>query len=312
MSEEITSDLDRKVANLVRLAQQLAEAKRWRDQRILAAENEALRSEQYRLRSMVETARPYLSEGLRDRWWNEASLEDAVHMLGVSERFKDVDPMAGQVRLRARREIAARWDVDVEEPDWRVALTASDAELAQAEPVVEGETPTEPTQLRGDVLELGGAEDPGEVISSIEANTSLPARVRDGLLARLQNADVASWQDDEARRAEERVGHAQAERDRAVADEEQAGGRVRSGEASAEGELLRAQVVRAAAEDTLAAARGRAGQARTGNREADVGIEAREQSFPVPAERALSGRGARTRVRRPWGQKKSRTVGKTR
>ena len=312
MSEEITSDLDRKVANLVRLAQQLAEAKRWRDQRILAAENEALRSEQYRLRSMVETARPYLSEGLRDRWWNEASLEDAVHMLGVSERFKDVDPMAGQVRLRARREIAARWDVDVEEPDWRVALTASDAELAQAEPVVEGETPTEPTQLRGDVLELGGAEDPGEVISSIEANTSLPARVRDGLLARLQNADVASWQDDEARRAEERVGHAQAERDRAVADEEQAGGRVRSAEASAEGELLRAQVVRAAAEDTLAAARGRAGQARTGNREADVGIEAREQSFPVPAERALSGRGARTRVRRPWGQKKSRTVGKTR
>ena len=312
MSEEITSDLDRKVANLVRLAQQLAEAKRWRDQRILAAENEALRSEQYRLRSMVETARPYLSEGLRDRWWNEASLEDAVHMLGVSERFKDVDPMAGQVRLRARREIAARWDVDVEEPDWRVALTASDAELAQAEPVVEGETPTEPTQLRGDVLELGGAEDPGEVISSIEANTSLPARVRDGLLARLQNADVASWQDDEAQRAEERVGHAQAERDRAVADEEQAGGRVRSGEASAEGELLRAQGVRAAAEDTLAAARGRAGQARTGNREADVGIEAREQSFPVPAERALSGRGARTRVRRPWGQKKSRTVGKTR
>ena len=312
MSEEITSDLDRKVANLVRLAQQLAEAKRWRDQRILAAENEALRSEQYRLRSMVETARPYLSEGLRDRWWNEASLEDAVHMLGVSERFKDVDPMAGQVRLRARREIAARWDVDVEEPDWRVALTASDAELAQAEPVVEGETPTEPTQLRGDVLELGGAEDPGEVISSIEANTSLPARVRDGLLARLQNADVASWQDDEARRDEERVGHAQAERDRAVADEEQAGGRVRSGEASAEGELLRAQAVRAAAEDTLAAARGRAGQARTGNREADVGIEAREQSFPVPAERALSGRGARTRVRRPWGQKKSRTVGKTR
>ena len=312
MSEEITSDVDRKVANLVRLAQQLAEAKRWRDQRILAAENEALRSEQYRLRSMVETARPYLSEGLRDRWWNEASLEDAVHMLGVSERFKDVDPMAGQVRLRARREIAARWDVDVEEPDWRVALTASDAELAQAEPVVEGETPTEPTQLRGDVLELGGAEDPGEVISSIEANTSLPARVRDGLLARLQNADVASWQDDEARRDEERVGHAQAERDRAVADEEQAGGRVRSGEASAEGELLRAQAVRAAAEDTLAAARGRAGQARTGNREADVGIEAREQSFPVPAERALSGRGARTRVRRPWGQKKSRTVGKTR
>lgn len=312
MSEEITSDLDRKVANLVRLAQQLAEAKRWRDQRILAAENEALRSEQYRLRTMIETARPYLSEGLRDRWWNEASLQDAVHMLGVSERFKDVDPMAGQVRLRARREIAARWDVDVEEPDWRVALTASDAELAQAEPVVEGETPTEPTQLRGDVLELGGAEDPGEVISSIEANTSLPARVRDGLLARLQNADVASWQDDEARRDEERVGHAQAERDRAVADEEQAGGRVRSGEASAEGELLRAQAVRAAAEDTLAAARGRAGQARTGNREADVGIEAREQSFPVPAERALSGRGARTRVRRPWGQKKSRTVGKTR
>lgn len=312
MSEEITSDLDRKVANLVRLAQQLAEAKRWRDQRILAAENEALHSEQYRLRSMVETARPYLSEGLRDRWWNEASLEDAVHMFGVSERFKDVDPMAGQVRLRARREIAARWDVDVEEPDWRVALTASDAELAQAEPVVEGETPTEPTQLRGDVLELGGAEDPGEVISSIEANTSLPARVRDGLLARLQNADAASWQDDEARRAEERVGHAQAERDRAVADEEQAGGRVRSGEASAEGELLRAQAVRAAAEDTLAAARGRAGQARTGNREADVGIEAREQSFPVPAERALSGHGARTRVRRPRGQKKSRTVGKTR
>ncbi len=312
MSEEITSDLDRKVANLVRLAQQLAEAKRWRDQRILAAENEALRSEQYRLRSMVETARPYLSEGLRDRWWNEASLQDAVHMLGVSERFKDVDPMAGQVRLRARREIAARWDVDVEEPDWRVALTASDAELAQAEPVVESETPTGPTQLRGDVLELAGAEDPGEVISSIEANTSLPARVRDGLLARLQNADAASWGDDEARRAEERVGHAQAERDRAVADEEQAGGRVRSGEASAEGELLRAQAVRAAAEDTLAAARGRAGQARTGNREADVGIEAREQSFPVPAERALSGRGARTRVRRPRGQKKSRTVGKTR
>lgn len=290
--ENIMDEADRKIANLVRLAQTLADAKRWRDQRTLADEQERLRSAQYRLNAATSTARPYLAEGMRDRWWNEAQLEDAAHMLGVAERFAADDPMAEQVRLRAKREIRTRWGVDVDAPpDWRAVLDADDKDVRRLEPRLPDEPATEPDEARAEVVEHRASIDREATITALEANANLPAHVRDGLLARLRGNGVEEVD------ADRDLNRAQAERDRAVGEENEAEVRALSGDPAAEGELGRARAARAAAEDTLDTARSRAARARTGDREADAGIEAREVSFPVPAGQAVKGKTKKTKTR---------------
>lgn len=273
--ENIMDEADRKIANLVRLAQTLADAKRWRDQRTLADEQERLRSAQYRLNAATSTARPYLAEGMRDRWWNEAQLEDAAHMLGIAERFAAGDPMAAQVRLRAKREIRTRWGVDVDAPpDWRAVLDANDKDVRRLEPRLPDEPATEPDEARAEVVEHRASIDREATITALEANANLPAHVRDGLLARLRGNGV---EEDDADRD---LNRAQTERDRAVGEENEAEVRALSGDPAAEGELARAA------------------RSSTGDREIDAGIEAKEQSFPVPAADAIGARGKKARSRR--------------
>ena len=291
--ENIMDEADRKIANLVRLAQTLADAKRWRDQRTLADEQERLRSAQYRLNAATSTARPYLAEGMRDRFWKEAEAEDAAHMLGIAERFADDDPMAEQVRLRAKREIRTRWGVDVDaSPAWRAVLAADAKDVRSLEPRPPKEQATEPDEARAEVVEHRASIDREATITALEANANLPAHVRDGLLARLRGNGV---EEDDADRD---LNRAQAERDRAVGEENEAEVRALSGDTAAEGELVRARAARDAAEDTLDKARGRAARSSTGDREIDAGIEAKEQSFPVPAADAIGARGKKARSRR--------------
>lgn len=299
VSEEIFDDAGQKFANAVRLAQQVAEAKRWRDQRILASEQEAARSEQYRMQTAVSTARPYLSEGLRDRWWKEAELEDAMHMLGVAERFSGVDPMADAVQTRARREITKRWNIDTDQPHWRQALTASDAELAAAEKMtlVDGEKPAPPQQIREAIADRRAAINPKEVISSLQANTNLPEQIRDKLIARLRETAPDRSATTDQIQADEDLARARADRDAAVARQDEADTRVADGDPTAQPEAETARTARSRAEDTLTAARARAARARTGDREADAGIEAREVSFPVPASQALQSKTKKTKNR---------------
>mgnify|MGYP000915007827 CR=1 FL=1 len=298
VNDDIFDDVGQKIAHAVRLVQQVAEAKRWRDQRVLASEQEAARSAQYRMQTAVSTARPYLSEGLRDRWWKEAELEDAVHMLGVAERFAGADPMAEAVQTRARREIKERWDIDITERDWRDALAAPDEEIADADKMtlVDGEKPDPPDELREQIALRQADLDSEEVISSLEANTSLPVQTREKLIARLREASASQAGRDAQGQADEVLARAQADRDAAVARQDEADTRVADGDPTAQSEAVTARTARSRAEDTLAAARARAERARTGDPEADAGIEAREVSFPAPAGRARTGKTTKNKT----------------
>lgn len=316
VNDDIFDDVGQKIAHAVRLVQQVAEAKRWRDQRILASEQEAARSEQYRMQTAVSTARPYLSEGLRDRWWKEAELEDAVHMLGVAERFAEADPMAEAVQTRARREIKERWDIDITEPDWRDALAAPDEEIADADKMtlVDGEKPDPPEALREQIALRQADLDSEEVISSLEANTSLPGQTREKLIARLREASASQAGRNAQGQADEGLARAQADRDAAVARQDEADTRVADGDPTAQSEAETARTARSRAEDTLTAARARAGRARTGDPEADAGIEAREVSFPVPASQALQSKTkkAKNRTSRATTRQHVKKTGKAR
>ena len=295
VNDDIFDDVGQKIAHAVRLVQQVAEAKRWRDQRILASEQEAARSEQYRMQTAVSTARPYLSEGLRDRWWKEAELEDAAHMLGVAERFAEADPMAEAVQTRARREIKERWDIDTTAADWRDALAAPDEEIADAEKMtlLDGESPAAPDTLREDLAQSqAAAGNRDDIVASLQKNTTLPAHVREKLISRLHSDPAETHVDD----AEEELTRAQTERAAAVAREDEADTRVADGDPTAQSEAVTARTARSRAEDTLTAARARAGRARTGDPEADAGIEAREVSFPAPAGRARTGKTTKNKT----------------
>lgn len=295
VNDDIFDDVGQKIAHAVRLVQQVAEAKRWRDQRILASEQEAARSEQYRMQTAVSTARPYLSEGLRDRWWKEAELEDAAHMLGVAERFAEADPMAEAVQTRARREIKERWDIDTTAADWRDALAAPDEEIADAEKMtlLDGESPAAPDTLREDLAQSqAAAGNRDDIVASLQKNTTLPAHVREKLISRLHSDPAETHVDD----AEEELTRAQTERAAAVAREDEADTRVADGDPTAQSEAVTARTARSRAEDTLTAARARAERARTGDPEADAGIEAREVSFPAPAGRARTGKTTKNKT----------------
>lgn len=295
VNDDIFDDVGQKIAHAVRLVQQVAEAKRWRDQRILASEQEAARSEQYRMQTAVSTARPYLSEGLRDRWWKEAELEDAAHMLGVAERFAEADPMAEAVQTRARREIKERWDIDTTAADWRDSLAAPDEEIADAEKMtlLDGESPAAPDTLREDLAQSqAAAGNRDDIVASLQKNTTLPAHVREKLISRLHSDPAETHVDD----AEEELTRAQTERAAAVAREDEADTRVADGDPTAQSEAVTARTARSRAEDTLTAARARAERARTGDPEADAGIEAREVSFPAPAGRARTGKTTKNKT----------------
>ena len=152
--------------------------------------------------------------------------------------------------------------------------------------LVDGEKPDPPDELREQIALRQADLDSEEVISSLEANTSLPGQTREKLIARLREASASQADPDAQGQADEVLARAQADRDAAVARQDEADTRVADGDPTAQSEAETARTARSRAEDTLTAARARAARAQTGDPEADAGIEAREVSFPAPAGRA--------------------------
>ncbi|MGV4291058.1 hypothetical protein [Trueperella pyogenes] len=108
-SDTILDDTDRTVAASIRLFQQVGEALRARRSLKLQVSQQEMYAEQARLNQELGVARPYLTEGLRDHFWKNAEAEDMGHMLGIATRYRDVDPLAHQVYIRALREIDERY-----------------------------------------------------------------------------------------------------------------------------------------------------------------------------------------------------------
>lgn len=136
--DTILDDADRTVAASIRLFQQVGEALRARRSLKLQVSQQEMYAEQARLNQELGVVRPYLTEGLRDHFWKNAEAEDMGHMLGIATRYRDVDPLAHQVYIRALREINERYGPTQDiEP---VSLDqVSEDEIRQATPELPGE-----------------------------------------------------------------------------------------------------------------------------------------------------------------------------
>ncbi|QOR45467.1 hypothetical protein [Trueperella pecoris] len=137
-SDTILDDADRTVAASIRMFQQVGEALRARRSLKLQVSQQEMYAEQARLNQELGVARPYLTEGLRDHFWKNAEAEDMGHMLGIATRYRDVDPLAHQVYIRALREIDERYgptqDIELVSLD-----QVSEDEIRQATPELPGE-----------------------------------------------------------------------------------------------------------------------------------------------------------------------------
>lgn len=138
-NESVIDDIERNIIASIRLAEQVGEALRARRTLRLQLSQQEVYAEQARLNQELGVARPYLAEGMRDVFWKQAQAEDMSRMLGVATRFRDVDPLAGQVYARALREIEDRYGTRALEVGQVSVDQLSDEQVEQVIPHVDGE-----------------------------------------------------------------------------------------------------------------------------------------------------------------------------
>lgn len=322
MSDDVFSELDQKIATMIRLAQEVGQTMRYRAQQ--AAVNESASANQIQQREMLalRVAHPYLSEGTKDRWWKEAEPEDAAHMMGLAERFRDADPTAEAVWIRGVRECQSKWGVDLTTgsaiPD---LLAASDADVADAEPLTVTDQPSGPDQIREmavetmneriDVAERAAVQ--WESIAELAQNTNMPVHTREKLIDKVLPLDPPSHEvateltriigqstlSSEMKervtsslsplQAEAELHTARSDVDALIAKEEELTTAVDNGETSAKPELASTRAALTHAKDSEADAEHIYDQAVLAD--AQQAAYLREDSFPVAAEEGIKQAG---------------------
>lgn len=279
--DSIMDDAERNIVASIRLAEQIGEALRARRTLKLQVSQQEMYAEQARLNQELSVARPYLAEGMRDAFWRGAEAEDMSRMLGVATRFRDVDPLAGQVYSRALREIEDRYGTRALEVEQVSIDELSDEEVDQVIPQVPGEEiPV------SDVREGREAEKetvPQWVHAWAEDMRKGQAKAADYYQDLYSAGEVASAQG-EANRAHLEADHARAD----LADAEK----------GQEGEVASPELDQAKSQVLSAEERERLTQVRRDQigTEAAKAVELKEVSFPEPAEEAITKAKPSTKV----------------
>ncbi|MCM3908072.1 hypothetical protein [Trueperella bernardiae] len=279
--DSIMDDAERNIVASIRLVEQIGEALRARRTLKLQVSQQEMYAEQARLNQELSVARPYLAEGMRDAFWRGAEAEDMSRMLGVATRFRDVDPLAGQVYSRALREIEDRYGTRALEVEQVSIDELSDEEVDQVIPQVPGEDiPV------SDVREGREAEKepvPQWVQAWAEDMRKGQAKAADYYQDLFSAGEVASAQG-EANRAHLEADHARAD----LADAEKG---QESEVASPEVDQAKSQVLSAEERERLTQVR----RDQIGT-EAAKAVELKEVSFPEPAEEAITKAKPTTKV----------------
>ncbi|MGV4376485.1 hypothetical protein [Trueperella pyogenes] len=268
-SDTILDDTDRTVAASIRLFQQVGEALRARRSLKLQVSQQDMYAEQARLNQELGVARPYLTEGLRDHFWKNAEAEDMGHMLGIATRYRDVDPLAHQVYIRALREIDERYGPTQDTSPASIEQL-SDEEIHEATAKLAGEDI--PASHVREGLEASKEPVPQWVTAWAEDFRKGQAKSPEHYQALFPVGDEASAQA-EANRAHLDADHARAD----LADVER------------ESDIASPEVAQAKNEVFSAEGRERATQARRDK----IGVEAakaselKEVSFPEPAAEGI-------------------------
>lgn len=278
-NDTIMQDAENAILSGIRLVQQVGEALRARRALKLQLSQQQMYADQARLNQELGVARPYLSEGLRDHFWNSAHSEDMSHMLGVATRFRDVDPLAEQVYMRALREIENRYGpVEASEPIDVEAI--SDTELEQSAPSLPGEH-VPASEIREAVKE---AKEPIP-----QWVTAWSEDFRNG---QAKPVDYYQTKFPDNNEAEAEANRAHLEADLARADQALLEG---SGEVDTP-ELEQAQARTVSAQTREKAAQIRRDQIGV---EAAKAVEVKDVSFPEPASEGIKRSGKLTKTRKP-------------
>lgn len=132
--DTVLEEISQKAQTMMRLAQDIAQARRFRlQQEAMSASQESnIRWQQYRME--IDTAKSYITNASKSSWWTAASDDDVARMISYVEKYRGHDPMIDEAYERVHREVYERYQVNLDAPHAHGAhTTVSDDVLVNAD-----------------------------------------------------------------------------------------------------------------------------------------------------------------------------------
>lgn len=191
--DTVLEEISQKAQTMMRLAQDIAQARRFRlQQEAMSASQESnIRWQQYRME--IDTAKSYITNASKPSWWTAASDDDVARMISYVEKYRGHDPMIDEAYERVHREVYERYQVNLDEPHHGAHTTVSDDVLLDADKRTVIEPPKTASEIRQDLHDLDSTlaqpiAQASQTLDSIEqtwANDSLSAPIKNTLTRQL-------------------------------------------------------------------------------------------------------------------------------
>lgn len=192
--DTVLEEISQKAQTMMRLAQDIAQARRFRlQQEAMSASQESnIRWQQYRME--IDTAKSYITNASKSSWWTAASDDDVARMISYVEKYRGHDPMIDEAYERVHREVYERYQVNLDEPHAHGAhTTVSDDVLVDADKRTVIEPAKTAVEIRQELHDLDSRlaqpiARASQTLDSIEqtwANDSLSATIKNTLTRQL-------------------------------------------------------------------------------------------------------------------------------
>lgn len=191
--DTVLEEISQKAQTMMRLAQDIAQARRFRlQQEAMSASQESnIRWQQYRME--IDTAKSYITNASKPSWWTTASDDDVARMISYVEKYRGHDPMIDEAYERVHREVHQRYQVNLDEPHHGAHTTVSDDVLVDADKRTVIEPAKTAVEIRQELHDLDSTlaqpiAQATQTLDSIEqtwANDALSAPIKNTLTRQL-------------------------------------------------------------------------------------------------------------------------------
>ena len=191
--DTVLEEISQKAQTMMRLAQDIAQARRFRlQQEAMSASQESnIRWQHYRME--IDTAKSYITNASKPSWWTAASDDDVARMISYVEKYRGHDPMIDEAYERVHREVYERYQVNLDEPHHGAHTTVSDDVLVNADKRTVIEPAKTAVEIRQELHDLDSTlaqpiAQATQTLATIEqtwANNSLSATIKNTLTRQL-------------------------------------------------------------------------------------------------------------------------------
>lgn len=191
--DTVLEEISQKAQTMMRLAQDIAQARRFRlQQEAMSASQESnIRWQHYRME--IDTAKSYITNASKPSWWTAASDDDVARMISYVEKYRGHDPMIDEAYERVHREVYERYQVNLDEPHHGAHTTVSDDVLVNADKRTVIEPAKTAVEIRQELHDLDSTlaqpiAHATQTLDSIEqtwANDALSAPIKNTLTRQL-------------------------------------------------------------------------------------------------------------------------------